>query len=108
MQRRKPTRAERDFRRQRLEDRLGDAALQEEYSSEMTALGRAIDEIFNGPSTPVADKKVGFVLLVFPFGDAPGRCNFLSNGADRRDVVSLMKEMVARFEGQPEPTEGHA
>jgi hypothetical protein len=26
----------------------------------------------------------------------------MSNGADRRDVVTLMKEMIARFEGQPE------
>jgi hypothetical protein len=26
----------------------------------------------------------------------------MSNGADRKDVVTLMKEMIARFEGQPE------
>jgi hypothetical protein len=26
----------------------------------------------------------------------------MSNGADRRDIVTLMKEMIARFEGQPE------
>ena len=28
--------------------------------------------------------------------------NFISNGADRRDLVVLFKEMIARFEGQPE------
>jgi hypothetical protein len=28
----------------------------------------------------------------------------VSNGADRQDVVTLMKEMIARFEGQPEVT----
>jgi hypothetical protein len=37
------------------------------------------------------------VLLVFEFGDDPGRCNFISNGADRRDIVTLFKEMIARF-----------
>jgi hypothetical protein len=42
------------------------------------------------------------VLLVFEFGDDPGRCNFISNGADRRDIVTLFKEMIARFEGQLE------
>jgi hypothetical protein len=40
--------------------------------------------------------------MVFPFGDRTGRCNYISNGADRRDIVTLMKEMIGRFEGQPE------
>jgi hypothetical protein len=44
--------------------------------------------------------------MVFPFGDH-GRCNYISNGPDRRDVVTLMKEMIQRFEGQPE-MEGRA
>jgi hypothetical protein len=38
---------------------------------------------------------------VFPFGDK-GRANFISNGADRKDIVVLFKEIIARFEGQPE------
>jgi hypothetical protein len=45
--------------------------------------------------------------MVFPYGDHSGRCNYISNGADRKDVVTLMKEMIARFEGQPE-MKGHA
>jgi hypothetical protein len=40
--------------------------------------------------------------MVFPFEGFDGRCNYISNGADRRDIVLLMKEMIARFEGQPE------
>jgi hypothetical protein len=40
--------------------------------------------------------------MVFPFNDHEGRCNYISNGADRRDVVTLMKEQIKRFEGQPE------
>jgi hypothetical protein len=48
------------------------------------------------------------VLLVFPYGQvSDGRVNYISNGANRRDIISLMKEMIARFEGQPEVT-GHA
>lgn len=83
-------------------ERLGDAPIQEEYHNTMNAVAQGLDAIFNG-ETKGADRTTGFVLLVFPFGDAAGnRCNFISNGADRRDVVTLMKEMIARFEGQPE------
>jgi hypothetical protein len=67
----------------------------------MNALARAIDQLFNGDKRG-NDRKVGFVLMVYNFGDEPGRCNYISNGADRKDVVTLMKEMIARFEGQPE------
>jgi hypothetical protein len=45
--------------------------------------------------------------LVFPFGAEDGRCNYISNGADRRDIVTMLKEQIKRFEGQPD-MEGHA
>jgi len=67
----------------------------------MSAVVQALDEIFNA-GLKGDERKVGFVLMVFPYGDHEGRCNYASNGADRRDVVVLMKEMIARFEGQPE------
>jgi len=80
---------------------LGDAPIQEEYYTKMNALANGIDEIFNGDVK--GDKReTGFVLMVFPFGSKDGRCNYISNGADREDVVCLMKEMIARFQGQPE------
>lgn len=83
-------------------DRLGDAPIQQEYRDRMNAIARGLDEVLNG-NAKGADRETGFVLLVFPYGDtSTGRCNFISNGADRRDVVTLMKEMIARFEGQPE------
>lgn len=83
-------------------ERLGDAPIQEEYRALMNEMAREIDRWFNGDARGV-DRGTGFVLLVFPFGDADGsRCNFISNGADRKDVVTLMREMIARFEGQPE------
>lgn len=86
------------FYRQKPEQRLGDAPLEKR---EYEQLAHAIDAILNGDQKG-SNRATGFVLLLFPFGDRSGRCNFLSNGADRRDVVILMKEMIARFEGQPE------
>jgi hypothetical protein len=59
--------------------------------------------LFNGKAKG-NDKKTGFVLLVFPFNDNEGRCNYISNGADRRDIVALFKEQIKRFEGQPDMT----
>ena len=85
----------------RKHERLGDAPIEEAYREQMNAVAAGLDEFFNGPAKG-ADRKVGFVLMLFEFGDKPGRCNYISNGADRKDVVTLMKEMVARFEGQPE------
>lgn len=93
-------------------ERLGDAPIEEQHRAMMNAIARALDEMFNGEQSAPRikglpdNRKTGFVLLVFPFDEIdPGgknRCNFISNGADRRDIVALFKEMIARFEGQPE------
>lgn len=97
----------REFHAQQPHQRLGDAPVEAEYHDKMVAVVQAIDEFFNG-KTKAPDKQVGFVLMVFPYGEgAEGRCNYMSNGADRQDVVTLMREMIARFEGQPE-LEGRA
>lgn len=88
------------------EQRLGDAPVEQSYVAQMTAVVKGIDQIFNGDARG-NDRKVGFVLMVFPFDDTTGRCNYMSNGADRKDIVTLMKEMITRFEGQPE-MEGRA
>jgi hypothetical protein len=87
-------------------ERLGDGPIQPEYREKMNALARGLDEVLNGDAKG-QDRKVGFVLLVFPFGDNSGRCNYISNGADRKDIVTLFKEQIKRFEGQPE-VEGKA
>ena len=76
--------------------------ISKEYRDQMQDMAKAIDGYFNGEKRG-QDREVGFVLLVFPFGEADGgRVNYLSNGAPREDIVVLMKEMIARFEGQPE------
>jgi hypothetical protein len=85
---------------------LGDGPIEPKYREQMASIARALDEIFNGKATG-KDRETGFVLLVFPFGEAKGRCNYISNGADRRDIVTMFKEQIARFEGQPE-IEGNA
>ena len=86
------------------EHQLGDAPIQAEYKRKMNTIAHALDEMFNGEAKG-RDRKTGFVLLVFPFNNDghtdDGRCNFISNGADRRDIVKLMMEMIARFEAQP-------
>ena len=46
---------------------------------------------------------VGFILLIYPFTESgrSARCNFISNGADRKDVVALFKGLDCPL-GQPE------
>ncbi len=78
---------------------LGDGPIQHEYVKKMRAIARALDEVFNGDKRG-DDRGTGFVLLVFPFGEKEGRCNYISNGADRGDVLRLLKEQAARFEEQ--------
>jgi hypothetical protein len=85
---------------------LGDAPIEDEFIEMMNKLAWALDGMFNGDAKG-ADRKTGFVLMVFPFDDRSGRCNYISNGAGRKDIIALMKEMIARFEGQPE-LKGHA
>ena len=85
------------------QERLGDQPIEPQFVEKMNAVAHVLDELFNGEAKG-KDRKTGFVLMVFPFGDHSGRCNYISNGADRNDVVTLMKEMIARFEGQPEVT----
>lgn len=81
---------------------LGDAPIEARYIEEMNQLARFIDARFNG-LTKGAARKTGFVLLVFPYGEnTAGRCNFLSNGANRADLAVLFKEMAARMAGMPE------
>jgi hypothetical protein len=79
------------------EHQLGDAPIEEGYVKEMQAVARALDEVFNGDRKG-DDRETGFVLLVFPFGESEGRCNYISNGADRGDIVTLLREQARRFE----------
>jgi hypothetical protein len=80
--------------------------IEEEYRSKMNALAVGIDKILNGDDLG-KERKVGFLLGVFEFGDLEGgRFNYISN-ANRSDIINLLKEMTAKFQGQPDVT-GHA
>jgi hypothetical protein len=81
------------------EHQLGDAPIEDRYREQMYAMMQTLDEFMN---PDIKNRKVGIVVLMFPFGDESGRCNYISNGADRKDIVTMMKEQIARFEGQPE------
>jgi hypothetical protein len=67
----------------------------------MQAMASALDEALNGKAKG-ADKKVGFALLTYNFGEhlqGTGRVNYVGNG-ERDDVLVALKELVARWEGR--------
>ena len=70
--------------------------IQEEYHKKMNLLAKELDVLFNGDDKG-QHRKIGFMLLVFPFGDE-GRVNYISNGI-REDCIVAMKEFIARAEG---------
>jgi hypothetical protein len=79
---------------------LGDAPIDQQYRDKMRRLAQALDSILNDGATG-DDRKTGFCLMVFPFADFDGRANYISN-ANRDDIIILLKEQLARFQGQPE------
>jgi hypothetical protein len=80
--------------------RLGDGPIEAKHHKMMNTLAHTLDELFNGDAHG-PDRQTGFILMVFPFGNTDGRANYISN-AERTDVVTMLKEQLARFEGQPE------
>lgn len=80
-----------------MEHQLGSAPIEDSYRAQMNAVAKVLDETFNGDARG-DQRSVGFVLLVFPFGEREGRCNYISNGADRADIVKLLREQANRFD----------
>lgn len=80
-----------------MEHELGDAPIEDIHRDLMNTIAAGIDALFNG-DLKGPNRTVGFVLLVFPFGESEGRCNYISNGADRNDMVKLLREQANRFE----------
>jgi hypothetical protein len=80
------------------EHQLGDAPVEDQYKGFMNGLASGIDQILNG-NDKGSDRRTGFVLMIFPFGTEPGRCNYVSN-AQRGDIIKLLKEQVKHFEKQ--------
>lgn len=82
------------------ERRLGDGPIEVKFEDVMNSVAFALDQILNGKDVMEdPSKRVnGFVLLVFPFGEKRGRCNYISNGANREEIIKLFKEQARRFE----------
>lgn len=77
----------------------GDQEIEPKHIKMMNTIARFLDQAFNGEKTgKMGRRKVGFVLLVFNYGEDKGRCNYISNGASREDVVTLLREQANRFE----------
>lgn len=71
----------------------------------MNVIANVLDEFFNKDQE---NKQVAFVLLTAKFGEYEGgRVNYISNG-NREDIVSMMKELIARFEGRHSQETGNA
>lgn len=88
---------------------IGDQPIEPAFRELMNGTARILDETFNGEAKG-NDRTVGFVLLLFQLnsdGERDSRCNYISN-ANRADIVVMLKEQIARFEGMPEPPTGHA
>lgn len=92
-----------------------EAPIAEEYREMMNRVAGILDVAFNGnkPDDPkerqawIRQRKIGFMLLVVPFGHETGRrVNYITN-ANTEDILPLLKEMVSRFEGMPQQ-EGHS
>lgn len=73
-----------------------------EYKAKMNAVADALDETFNGPMYRTADKKVGFVLLLFPIDDGKEmtNANYIANITNRPDIIKVMRAVADRLEQQ--------
>jgi hypothetical protein len=70
--------------------------IQEEYRAMLQAVAQALDEFFN---PDLDNKRVAFALLIAPFeGAQGGRVNYVAN-ADRKDVMKILEELLARWKG---------
>ena len=89
---------------EKLSEDLGDGPVDQKFVNVMHTLAHAVDHLLNGTREP---KPNGFILIVFPFSEVGdrGRANYISN-AKRDQVVTMLKQQIARFEGMPDVT-GH-
>lgn len=74
----------------------------EETRMIMQVAAEMLDVFFNGDEKEeVVKRKTGVVLLTFPFTEeeyADIQVNYISNGADRKEIASLLKSLIVRLE----------
>lgn len=74
----------------------------EEQDDFMRAVASGLDDVFNKGWREGGERKIGFVLLTYEFGEhieGTNRVNYIGNGA-RPDVLVALKEVIARWEGK--------
>jgi hypothetical protein len=67
---------------------------QEQQQAFMQELTMRLDQALNGEGTQFddPDKKVGFILLVFPLQGIEGNCTISCNGLSREGVAHVLTE----------------
>lgn len=80
-----------------MDKKIGDGPVEFKYIQDMIGIADEMDELFNPGMGPGDTRKVGFILMVFEFGQAKGRCNYIST-AERNDVEQLLKDQLKYFE----------
>jgi|SRR6187397_2703316 len=72
----------------------------------LQALAISLDRVLNGEkviSETLNVKRInGFVLMAFPFGDAEGKCHYVSNGASRSDIIRLFEMQLKQLKAAEE------
>lgn len=76
-----------------------DNEIEKQHRDLMNDLAHGLDQLFNGDAKE--RRRICFVLLVTEFENMKGRVNYIGNG-QREDIIVMLKEILARFEGQPE------
>lgn len=77
---------------------MSEPALTQEQRDLLKILLDEMDKLLNG-GVPGPEKKLGFVVLVFKFGDlATSPCEYVSN-TSKDSVLAVMKVLVTRLEG---------
>ncbi len=71
-----------------------------------TAVRSSANRLAGAIDAALPDGYLFALIISLPSADGSGRANYISN-IDRADMVCLLREMVARLEGQPE-IEGRA
>ena len=77
----------------------GETSVSQQYREKMNSIAKALDRQFNGTNQG-ADRKIGFGLVMFPFGEnvaGTNRVNWISN-AKRHDMLEALKELITRWE----------
>lgn len=66
-------------------------------------IAKGLDVTLNGKDAVLENKgerKTGFVLFLYPFGDDSSRTNYVSNNAGREEVTKMLEEQLRFFRGE--------